>query len=123
MPDLGTFSVSLAVQDITASREFYESLGFEQIGGDPGQNWLILRSGTAIVGLFEGMFESNLLTFNPQDVRAIQAHLESQGISVELRHEMGDETDPSGGAPAEDSGPAHFTLTDPDGNVLLFDQF
>lgn len=123
MPDLGTFSVSLSVQDLTASRQFYESLGFEQIGGDPEQGWLILRSGTAIVGLFQGMFESNLLTFNPQDVRTIQAHLESQGISVELRHEMGEETDPSSGAPAGESGPAHFTLTDPDGNVLLFDQF
>ena len=89
----------------------------------PKQGWLILGSGDAKIGLFQGMFDSNIITFNPTDIRAIQRDLEARGITVELKHEMGEETDPSQGAPAEDSGPAHFTLTDPDGNVLLFDQF
>ena len=123
MPDLGRFSVSLTVKDIAASRAFYESLWFERVDGDPEQGWLILQSGSAIVGLFQGMFESNILTFNPTDVRAIKTHLEAQGTTVELRHEMGGESDPELGAPAPESGPAHFTLSDPDGNLLLFDQF
>ncbi len=123
MPDLGKFSVSLTVQDIAASRTFYESLGFEQIAGEQEQGWVILQSGSAVIGLFHGMFESNILTFNPTDVRAIKAHLEAQGTTVELQHEMGDSSNPAEGAPAPETGPAHFTISDPDGNTLLFDQW
>lgn len=119
---LGAFSVSLAVRDLDASRQFYEKLGFTQLGGDPSQNWLILKNGDCVIGLFQGMFENNILTFNPgwdqsanaldefTDVREIQRHLKEQG--VELLTE----------ADASTSGPAHFMLTDPDGNTILFDQ-
>ena len=119
---LGNFSVSLAVKDIHASKEFYESIGFTTFGGDIAQNWLILRSGAATVGLFQGMFPSNIMTFNPGwgpnaealeafvDVRDLQARFEAAGIQLTTR------------ADAATDGPANFTLADPDGNVILFDQ-
>ncbi|MBL8130866.1 MAG: VOC family protein [Anaerolineae bacterium] len=108
--DLGTFSVSLSVKDIKASRAFYEKLGFSAIGGDDAQNWLILRNGAAIIGLFQGMFSGNILTFNPTDVRSIQRALKGKGMTFVLE------------ADESTSGPAHATLTDPDGNAILIDQ-
>lgn len=119
---LGNFSVSLAVKNLAASRAFYEKLGFEQIAGDPTQNWLILRNGAAIIGLFQGMFERNTLTFNPgwdsagntlaqfTDVRELQRRLQRAGIAP------APEADESG------RGPASFMVIDPDGNPILFDQ-
>ena len=119
---LGAFSVSLAVKDIKASKEFYEKLDFEEVGGNLEQNWLILRNGTTTIGLFQGMFEQNIMTFNPgwtsdnealedfQDVREIQKLLKERGL------EMNPEADES------TSGPASFVLVDPDGNPVLFDQ-
>ena len=120
---LGAFSVSLAVQDLQASRNFYEKLGFESAGGDPAQSWLILRNGTVTIGLFQGMFERNVLTFNPgwdyqaqpvgdefTDIREHQRHLKSAGLTLML------EADESG------TGPASLMLTDPDGNPILIDQ-
>lgn len=108
--ELGTFSVSLSVKDIKASRAFYEKLGFVSIMDKEEQNWLIMRNGSTIIGLFHGMFEGNGLTFNPTDVRAIQRDLKSKGIVFVL------ETDET------TTGPAHATLVDPDNNVILFDQ-
>lgn len=120
--DLGAFSVSLTVADLAASRAFYEALGFEHVMGDPAQNWLILRNGTTTIGLFQGMFEGNLLTFNPgwspsaepldefEDVRSLQARFKADGL--ELLGEVDEGT----------SGPGSFMLRDPDGNVILFDQ-
>lgn len=119
---LGAFSVSLSVKDIATSRSFYEALGFTTMGGDQAQGWLIMRNGPAIVGLFQGMFQGNLLTFNPgwdsegqevepfMDVREIQARLEAAGMTLTTR------TDPGG------TGVAHITLVDPDGNAILIDQ-
>ncbi|HSG47441.1 MAG TPA: VOC family protein [Longimicrobiales bacterium] len=119
---LGAFSVSLAVKDLAASRTFYEALGFTQLGGDPDRGWLILKNGNAVVGLFQGMFEKNILTFNPGwdqsaqdlpefvDVREIQARLKEAGL------ELVKEADPS------TTGPEHITLLDPDGNPVLIDQ-
>lgn len=120
---LGTFSISLAVKDIGASRTFYEKLGFAVVGGDAAQCWLILRNADAVtIGLFQGMFDRNLLTFNPgwdrqagdlasfTDVRVLQQQLEAQGLSLSTR------ADPAG------SGPASLMLTDPDGNPVLIDQ-
>lgn len=120
--DLGAFSVSLAVKDLAASTAFYEKLGFSTLGGDAAQGWLILRNGSTVIGLFQGMFEGNILTFNPgwdqqaravgafTDVREIQARLDDAGVPIDTR------TDPDG------SGPAHIVLSDPDGNVIMFDQ-
>jgi len=120
--DLGNFSVSLAVKDIAASRKFYETLGFEVRAGDQSQNWLVLRNGDAIVGIFQGMFDKNIMTFNPgwskdaerldefTDVRQIQQHLKRNGI--ELTTEADETT----------KGPASVTLVDPDGNMILLDQ-
>jgi lactoylglutathione lyase len=120
--DLGAFSVSLSVKDIEASREFYEKLGFEPVGGNAGDHWLILRNGDHVIGLFQGMFEKNLLTFNPgwdsdakalpafADVRDIQRHLKSQGVT--LVQEADEST----------AGPAHLVVVDPDGNQILIDQ-
>ena len=120
--DLGAFSVSLAVKDLTASREFYEKLGFSPIGGDPEQNWQILRHREHVIGLFQGMFDSNILTFNPgwdqsgeeleafSDVRDIQRSLKEQGIALDSE------------ADEATSGPASVMLTDPDGNRILIDQ-
>lgn len=120
--ELGNFSVSLAVKDLAASRAFYQALGFEVFAGNPAQNWLILQNGTTTIGLFQGMFERNLLTFNPgwdrscntlprfTDVRELQRHLRKQGI------------EPTTAADESTTGPASFTVVDPDGNPILFDQ-
>jgi len=107
--ELGQFSVSLVVKDIAASRAFYEKLSFEVIDGKQKDGWLIMQSGSTVIGLFQGMFERNLLTFNPKDVRAIQKHLKEQGVSLIEEAEDGD-------------GPAHITMVDPDGNPIMFDQ-
>jgi catechol 2,3-dioxygenase-like lactoylglutathione lyase family enzyme len=119
---LGAFSVSLAVKDIHASLAFYEKLGFSAMGGNIDQKWLILKNGSTIIGLFEGMFEQNILTFNPgwdqdaqpfdpfDDVRKIQSELVASGLSLTQS------TNPDG------SGPGHITLLDPDGNAILIDQ-
>jgi lactoylglutathione lyase len=120
--NLGAFSVSLNVKDINKSKEFYEKLGFETLGGDITQNWLILKNGDHIIGLFQGMFERNILTFNPGwnqnaeildsfiDVRDLQKELKAKGLTLLT------EADESG------EGPAHITLEDPDGNPILIDQ-
>lgn len=110
MVDLGTFSVSLAVKDIKVSRTFYEHLGFEVIHGNEDEKWLILKNGEAKIGLFEGMFTENILTFNPKDARGIQKKLKAAGIPLTSEADDGE-------------GPASLTLTDPDGNQILFDQF
>lgn len=120
--DLGAFSVSLSVADIQASKSFYGTLGFVEFGGDVDQNWLMLRNGDHVIGLFHGMFEGNILTFNPgwsqdatplgsfTDVRDIQAELKAAGI------EPVTEADPAS------QGPASLVLVDPDGNSILIDQ-
>jgi catechol 2,3-dioxygenase-like lactoylglutathione lyase family enzyme len=119
---LGAFSVSLSVKDINASKEFYEHLGFSVLGGGLEMNYLIMKNGNALVGLFQGMFENNILTFNPgwgenagevnpfDDVREIQKHLKGKGLK------------PDSEADENSSGPASFMITDPDGNVILVDQ-
>ena len=120
--ELGAFSIRLAVKDIYASRAFYEKLGFKVFGGDISQNWVILKNGEHVIGLFQGMFEKNMLTFNPgwnqdaqnldtfTDVRELQRELKAQG--VELINEADEST----------TGPAHMMLMDPDGNPILVDQ-
>jgi catechol 2,3-dioxygenase-like lactoylglutathione lyase family enzyme len=120
--ELGAFSVSLAVKDIEASRSFYEKLGFTAMGGDPSQGWLILKNGSTVIGLFQGMFDHNILTFNPgwdqganplesfTDVREVQKSLDAQGVSITTR------------ADPDSTGPAHIVLSDPDGNVIMLDQ-
>ncbi len=120
--ELGAFSVSLAVKDLEASRDFYEKLGFEVVGGDPSQNWQILRNGGHTIGLFQGMFDKNILTFNPgwddeaqpiddyTDVRELQRRLKAAGVTLAV------EADESG------AGPASFVILDPDGNPILVDQ-
>lgn len=119
---LGNFSVSLAVKDIAASRAFYEKLGFRVFGGDPAQNWLIMQNETSTIGLFQGMFDKNMLTFNPgwdrnaapladfQDVREIQRVLREQGLTLLSEADMAS------------TGPASVMLVDPDGNPILIDQ-
>jgi len=120
--NLGASSISLAVKDIAASRAFYEELGFKHVLGDQTQNWLILRNGETTVGLFQGMFERNMLTFNPgwnsqtqplrefEDIRAIQRSLKASRLA--LTSEADEST----------TGPASLTLIDPDGNSILIDQ-
>lgn len=120
--ELGAFSVSLVVEDLGRSRAFYETLGFEVTGGDPDHGYLILVNGSTVLGLFQGMFEENILTFNPgwngpgqeadsfMDVREIAARLEETGV------EFTDRNLPEGG------GPGHVAFTDPDGNPILIDQ-
>lgn len=120
--ELGAFSVSLSVKDLAASRAFYETLGFRSVMGEPAQNWLILRNGTTTIGLFQGLFEGNILTFNPgwsplaeplpkfEDVRSLAARLEAAGIELSTRPD------------ANSKGPASFVLQDPDGNTILVDQ-
>ena len=119
--EIGNFSVSLAVKDIEASKAFYEKLGFVQFGGDVAQKWVILKNGATNIGLFQGMFDKNALTFNPgwdheakpdgkaQDIRVIQQRLNAAGVDT-------------GAAIESPSGPGSFMLTDPDGNPILFDQ-
>ncbi len=119
--DLGTFSISLAVKDLGASTEFYEKLGFEVFTGDASQNWLIMKNGDHAIGLFQGMFEKNILTFNPgwdsnareldtyTDVRELQRQLKERGL--ELVSEADEST----------SGPASLMVADPDGNPILVD--
>ncbi|TVP59964.1 MAG: VOC family protein [Gemmatimonadales bacterium] len=120
--ELGAFSISLAVNDIDASRDFYEKFGFEVFAGDRSQNWLILKNGDHVIGLFQGMFERNMLTFNPgwdsdgrevegfTDVRELQRQLKASG--VELVSEADENT----------TGPSSFVAVDPDGNPILVDQ-
>ena len=120
--DLGNFSVSLAVKDLSASRDFYQKLGFEVFGGNEDQGWLIMKSSSCVIGLFQGMFDRNTLTFNPgwnaegqtldtfTDVREIQEKLRAKGI--ELASEADEST----------AGPASCMVIDPDGNPILIDQ-
>lgn len=120
--NLGAFSVSLTVKDLAASRAFYEKFGFRTMGGNADQNWLILKNGDHIIGLFQGMFEKNMLTFNPgwdqnasplpefTDVRELQRQLRAQGITVVVE------------ADESTTGPASFMAIDPDGNPVLVDQ-
>lgn len=120
--DLGAFSVSLAVKDLEASRVFYESLGFKAFGGDLERHWLIMKSGDHLIGLFEGMFDKNIITFNPgwtqnatdkdpfMDVRAIEAQLKTNGVKLTKLAEE------------NTTGPASIMMSDPDGNQILIDQ-
>lgn len=119
---LGAFSISLAVKDIAASRAFYEKLGFTAFGGNQDQRWLIMKNETTLIGLFQGMFENNMLTFNPgwdsdantlaefDDVREIQKRLKASDIT------------PAAEADESTQGPAHIVVVDPDGNQILIDQ-
>ena len=119
---LGAFSVGLNVKDIQTSKSFYENLGFQVFGGDVSQNWLIMKNGSCTIGLFQGMFEKNILTFNPgwdenatkldsfTDIRELQRQLKAKGIKIETE------------ADEETSGPASFVVVDPDGNPILVDQ-
>ena len=120
--ELGAFSVSLSVSNIEESKIFYQKLGFEIIGGEQSQNWLILRNGDHTIGLFQGMFEGNMMTFNPgwdkdcnklesfTDVRKILSEFKSQGVSTVQESISGE------------SGPSSFSVKDPDGNLILIDQ-
>ncbi|MCB0063638.1 MAG: VOC family protein [Caldilineaceae bacterium] len=120
--ELGAFSISLAVKDIVASKAFYEKLGFSEFGGNIAQNWLIMKNGDHLIGLFQGMFAQNILTFNPgwnqnaeklntfTDVRELQRQLKAQGLTFATE---ADETA---------AGPASFVVVDPDGNPVLVDQ-
>ena len=120
--DLGAFSVSLAVRDLAASQAFYEKLGFTPFHGEAAQGWLVLKNGQTVIGLFQGMFEANILTFNPgwdqaaqpsdpfTDVREIQRRLREAGLSLDQE------------ADESTSGPASLILTDPDGNQIFIDQ-
>lgn len=119
---LGAFSVSLAVKEIEASKLFYEKLGFTVFGGNQSQNWLIMKNGDYIIGLFQGMFDKNILTFNPgwdnnaqklaafTDVRDLQRQLKDRGIAMIVE------------ADESSAGPASFMIADPDGNAILVDQ-
>ncbi|MDB2437432.1 VOC family protein [Hellea sp.] len=119
---LGNFSISLAVKDVKVSKAFYEKLGFQPFGGDITQNWVILKNGITVIGLFQGMFEKNMLTFNPgwdenaqsldsyTDIRDLQAELKKDGIAFMTE------------ADSASSGPASFVIQDPDGNPILVDQ-
>lgn len=120
--NLGAFSISLSVKDIEASKSFYEKLGFVSFGGDCAQGWIILKNGSHVIGLFQGMFDKNMLSFNPgwdqdaknldtfTDVRELKDCLEAEGIEI-----LNDEI-------RSDSGPASFMISDPDGNPILIDQ-
>lgn len=120
--ELGNFSISLAVKDIEASRSFYEKFGFKVFMGDAAQNWLILKNGDHVIGLFQGMFEKNIMTFNPgwdsngqnlpsfTDVRELQRQLKAKGVKLQTE------------ADENTTGPASFMAVDPDGNQILVDQ-
>ena len=120
--ELGNFSVSLAVKDIEASKLFYQKLGFTVFAGDQSQNWLIMKNGDRNIGLFQGMFDSNILTFNPgwnsdaqplgefTDVRKLQRKLKDRGVNM------------ISGANESSTGPGSFMIADPDGNTILVDQ-
>jgi lactoylglutathione lyase len=120
--DLGTFSISLTVKDLAASKDFYEKFGFTVFAGEASQGWLILKNSTHVIGLFHGMFEKNILTFNPgwdnnaqklatfTDVRELQRQLRAQGVQFQQQ------------ADESTTGPASFVVVDPDGNPILFDQ-
>lgn len=120
--ELGAFSVSLAVKDLQASRTFYQKLGFTDFAGDASHHWLIMKNGPHAIGLFQGMFTQNILTFNPgwdsnaqkldqfTDIRDIQRHLKSEGVAFATE------------ADESTTGPASFVITDPDGNTILLDQ-
>jgi predicted enzyme related to lactoylglutathione lyase len=120
--ELGNFSVSLAVKDIEASKQFYEKLGFTVFHGNQSQNWLIMKNGDHVIGLFQGMFDKNILTFNPgwnsdaqplsefTDVRELQRRLKSSGVNMITE------------ADENSNGPASFMIADPDGNTILVDQ-
>lgn len=121
--ELGLFSISLTVKDLETSQRFYEKLGFEVAGGDRGQNYLIMRNGSTVIGLFHGMFDRNILTFNPgldargerldsfTDVRDLQRTLTERGVEIQTECDE------------NSSGPASIVLLDPDGNPILVDQF
>lgn len=120
--DLGAFSISLNVKDIKVSRDFYQKLGFEPFAGSVDENWLILRNRDHVIGLFQGMLKSNVMTFNPgwdQSGQETEAYTDVREIQKALR-EAGIE--PSTKTPEDGSGPAFFQLTDPDGNEILLDQ-
>lgn len=120
--ELGNFSVSLAVKDIEASKQFYEKLGFTVFAGDQSQNWLIMKNGDHAIGLFQGMFEKNILTFNPgwnsnaealenfTDIRELQRQLKARGVTIVTE------------ADESTTGPASLVIVDPDGNPILLDQ-
>ena len=120
--ELGAFSVSLTVKDLNVSKTFYEKLGFHVMGGEAEQNWLIMKNGDTVIGLFQGMFDKNIMTFNPgwnqnaervdpfTDVRDLQKALKEQGIAFESE------------ADVDSTGPASFVIVDPDGNPILVDQ-
>lgn len=119
---LGAFSISLAVKDIEASAAFYEKLGFSKHGGDIAQNWLILKNGEAVVGLFQGMFEQNALTFNPgwnQDAQALDSYTDVRDLQRQLKAQG---TQFVSEADEETTGPANFIVLDPDGNPIIVDQ-
>lgn len=119
---LGAFSVSLAVKNLEASKAFYEKLGFSVMAGEQAHGWLILNNGSTVIGLFQGMFDNNILTFNPgwgqdakpldgfEDVRDLQKSLDARGVAITSR------------ADPDSTGPAHLILSDPDGNVIMLDQ-
>jgi catechol-2,3-dioxygenase len=119
---LGAFSISLNVEDLKTSKSFYEHLGFEVFAGDLAMNYLIMKNGNALIGLFQNMFENNIMTFNPgwdenantfesfTDIRKIQQELKSKGVQLQTE------------ADTNSTGPANFVLSDPDGNIILFDQ-
>lgn len=118
----GAFSISLAVEDLAASKAFYEKLGFAVFGGEMEHNWLMMKNGDHVIGLFQGMFEKNIMTFNPgwdqdakaldsfTDVRDLQRELKAQGLALEVE------------ADESTTGPASFIVIDPDGNPILVDQ-
>jgi catechol 2,3-dioxygenase-like lactoylglutathione lyase family enzyme len=120
--DLGAFSISLAVKDLDASRRFYDNFGFKVFAGNAEQNWLILKNGDHVIGLFQGMFEKNILTFNPgwnqgaqplgsfTDIRDLQRQLKAQGVQLQTQADEGT------------TGPTSFVAIDPDGNPILVDQ-
>ncbi|MGG1686686.1 VOC family protein [Pseudalkalibacillus sp. NRS-1564] len=120
--NFGAFSVSLSVKDIQASKHFYEKLGFQSFGGDISQNWLIMKNDSTVIGLFQGMFDKNILTFNPgwdenaenlevfTDIRTLQKQLKENGVNILSEADESSE------------GPTSFTIEDPDGNPILVDQ-